>query len=82
MVHQLQKRVLHIQTNCIYVKREMEERMPKNLHQHKEIGAALYRCDRDDSCPMLCLRGVFGGEVVRGYGCGVLGGEGLVLSFS
>ena len=56
--------------------------MSKNLHQHKEIGAALYRCDCDDSCHMLCLRGVFGGEVVRGYGCGVLGGEGLVLSFS
>ena len=56
--------------------------MSKNLHQHKEIGAALYRCDCDDSCPMLCLRGVFGGEVGRGYGCGVLGGEGLVLSFS
>ena len=83
MVHQLQKRVLHLTFKRIaYVKREMEERMPKIFHQHKEIGAALYRCDRDDSCPMLCLRGVFGGEVGRGYGCGVLRGEGLFLSFS
>ena len=49
------------------------------LHQHKEIGAAPYHRDGDDSCSVLCLRcggvgGVRGGEARRVCGCGVLGG--------
>ena len=30
--------------------------MLKILHEYKEIGAALYRGDGDDSCPVLCLK--------------------------
>ena len=30
--------------------------MLKILHEFKEIGAALYRGDGDDSCPVLCLK--------------------------
>ena len=79
MVHLLHKRVLHLTYKSIHKTREMEERMLRILHQHKEIGAAPYHGDGDDSYSVLCLRcggvgGVRGGEARRVCGCGVLGG--------